>query len=88
MDANANSLLIVDDDRDACKQLSFILRRKGYEADFAHSAQEALVMARDKVYSLMLLDLILPDREGIDAIKAVLAIAPDIPVVVLTILDY
>ncbi|HEX5078423.1 MAG TPA: GGDEF domain-containing response regulator [Geminicoccaceae bacterium] len=35
-------------------------------------------------YDAVLLELILPDREGVDAVKAVLAIAPDMPVVVLT----
>jgi diguanylate cyclase (GGDEF)-like protein len=38
-------------------------------------------------YDAVLLDLALPDREGLDAVKAVLAVAPDIPLVVLGGLD-
>jgi diguanylate cyclase (GGDEF)-like protein len=38
-------------------------------------------------YDAVLLDLALPDREGLDAVKAVLAVAPDIPLVVLSRLD-
>jgi diguanylate cyclase (GGDEF)-like protein len=38
-------------------------------------------------YDAVLLDLVLPDREGLDAVKAVLAVAPDIPLVVLSRLD-
>jgi two-component system, cell cycle response regulator len=52
-------------------------------ATFAEAAQR-LSSAR---YDAVLLDLILPDLQGLEAVKAVLAIAPDIPLVVLSGLD-
>jgi diguanylate cyclase (GGDEF)-like protein len=52
-------------------------------ASFAE-AKQRLSSAR---YDAVLLDLILPDVEGLEAVKAVLAIAPDVPLVVLSGLD-
>jgi two-component system, cell cycle response regulator len=52
-------------------------------ATFAEAKQQ-LSSAR---YDAVLLDLILPDVEGLEAVKAVLAIAPDVPLVVLSGLD-
>jgi two-component system, cell cycle response regulator len=52
-------------------------------ATFAE-AKQRLSSAR---YDAVLLDLILPDVEGLEAVKAVLAIAPDVPLVVLSGLD-
>jgi diguanylate cyclase (GGDEF)-like protein len=52
-------------------------------ATFAAAAERL----RSVRYDAVLLDLALPDREGLDAVKAVLAVAPDIPLVVLGGLD-
>ena len=49
-------------------------------ATFADAAKRL----RSVRYDAVLLDLVLPDRQGLEAVQAVLAIAPDIPLVVLT----
>ena len=64
------NILIVDDDDILCEALSDLVElRGGYSADRAGTAQEALRKARGKFFNVALLDLTLPDMEGMDLLR-------------------
>jgi DNA-binding response OmpR family regulator len=63
-------VLIVDDD-DAIRALLFtILRRRGFPVDQARNGEEALLCLRRCAYATMLLDLMMPVRNGWDVLDA------------------
>jgi two-component system, NtrC family, nitrogen regulation response regulator NtrX len=63
-----NHILVVDDEAEIRESLEEILREEGYAVASAGTAAEALAMARDPVYDLLLLDVWLPDRDGIEVL--------------------
>jgi len=62
-------ILVVDDDLDFLDLVSTLLRDEGYEVEAARSGREALEKSREKIYSLALIDIKLPDFEGIQLLK-------------------
>ena len=78
------SILIVDDSESICKSLSLILKRKGYETETANSGREALKKAQKKSFNIALLDIRLPDIEGIELLKQFKETYPDMAIVMVT----
>lgn len=79
-------LLICEDDADAADLLREMLERDGYRADITPTAREALNAARSGEYRAVLVDLHLPDADGISLIRALRAGAETrhLPVVVIS----
>ena len=61
-------ILIVDDEQDLCDILLYNLRKEGYEAEAAYSAEEALAM-QPQDYHLLLLDVMMPGKSGFELAK-------------------
>lgn len=68
MDKNAR-ILIVDDDESIRKTMTAILEDEGYMVDSASSGKEAIQKTNNTQYNLALLDIRLPDMEGIELLK-------------------
>lgn len=66
-------ILICEDDPDAARVLAEMVAQEGYDADIAATAREALTMARAGRYALGLVDLHLPDADGVSLIRALKA---------------
>ncbi len=77
-------ILVIDDDkamRDACYQ---ILSRQGYQVELAASARQGLTLLERSSYDAILLDLVMPDVDGLEALKKIKALDPDIEVIIIT----
>ncbi len=61
-------ILIVDDEADIRESLEAILREENYAVTTAGTAQEALTLARDTDFAAVLLDIWLPDGDGLDVL--------------------
>ncbi len=59
-------ILVVDDTRIIGTALKVVFTEEGYETDIAASGEEALEMARDKNYDLVLIDLVMPGLDGVE----------------------
>src|SRR5271169_2193535 len=66
-----NHILVVDDEADIRSSLEEILREEGYGVATAATAAEALVLVEDAPYDVVLLDIWLPDRDGLDMLADV-----------------
>ena len=66
-----NHILIVDDEPEIRHSLSAILEEEGYLVTSAATAGEALALLRDAPYDVVLLDIWLPDRDGLDALAEI-----------------
>jgi len=77
-------ILVVDDDPNLRKTLADILRVKGYETAVAANGAEAIAAAEREIFSLALIDLMLPDMPGLDVMARIKAISPLTEAVILT----
>ncbi len=66
-----NHVLIVDDEAEIRESLESILREEGYLVTSSATAGEALELLRDAAYDVVLLDIWLPDRDGLEALGAI-----------------
>jgi len=72
-----NHILIVDDEAEIRGSLEEILREEGYGVASAGTAAEAIVLLQDAPYDVVLLDIWLPDRDGLDVLNDVHALAAE-----------
>jgi len=79
-------ILIIEDERDLCAVLEYNLRQEGYETAVAHDGVEGLRKAQTQLPDLILLDLMLPGKGGLDVCRELKAAAAtrDIPIIILT----
>ena len=78
------SILIADDDEGTCRSLAQIFRRKGYDTETVGTGREAIEQVRGRSYNLALVDIKLPDMQGIDVLASLKEVCPDIVVVMVT----
>ncbi len=64
-------VLVVDDEADIRATLQAILADEGYAVATAATATEALALVRDAMYDAVLLDIWLPDRDGLEALEEI-----------------
>ena len=77
-------VLIVDDERLIRWSLEQTLEKAGYEVQTSENGATALVAAREEAPDLVLLDLKLPDLDGIELLRQLKAMHPDTQVVIMT----
>ena len=79
-----NHVLIVDDEPEIRASLESILKEEGYVVTSAATAGEALTLIRDAAYDVVLLDIWLPDRDGLDALAEIRTLdAASVPEVII-----
>ncbi|MCW4028646.1 MAG: response regulator [Candidatus Bathyarchaeota archaeon] len=62
-------ILVADDDETIRTTMKAILQDEGYEVDLAGTGKEAIQRSNEKTYNIALLDIRLPDMEGIELLK-------------------
>ncbi|WP_310526088.1 MtrAB system response regulator MtrA [Nocardioides sp.] len=77
------SILVVDDDSSLAEMLSIVLRQEGFESRIVTRGDEALEAFRSFRPDLVLLDLMIPGKDGIDVCKEIRA-ESGVPIVMLT----
>ena len=77
-------VLIIEDDADLARGLVFNLRHEGYETRSAATVEEGRAAALRGDVDLILLDLALPDGDGLDILREVRARGSAVPVICLT----
>lgn len=79
----AKKVLVVDDEKLIVKGIRFSLEQDGMEVDCAYDGEEALQMAKNKEYDMILLDLMLPKVDGLSVCQQIREFS-NVPVVMLT----
>jgi CheY-like chemotaxis protein len=85
--ADLPTVLVIEDDGADQTHLAQILRASGYQVELAGTAERALQLANARRYDAITLDLLLPDRSGLEVLNALRNSGPnrDVPVVVITV---
>lgn len=77
-------ILIVDDEEDMCKVLAEVFRGNGYMTDTTLTVSEAVEKMKEVRYNLMITDIKLPDKSGIELLELVEKFSPGTAVIILT----
>jgi len=77
-------VLVVDDDRRMVKTICDILKIKGHEALAAYTGEEAVAIIQSDDPDCVLMDIKMPGINGVDALKRIKELAPDLPVVLMS----
>ncbi|MDI4649556.1 response regulator transcription factor [Cohnella hashimotonis] len=77
-------ILIVEDEVHLAEALSQILRKNRYSVDIAHDGQSGLDNALSGIYDLLLLDIMLPEMDGIEVLRTLREQGVQTPVIMLT----
>jgi len=80
-----NRILIADDDEELAQLLRDFLTREGFDVVIAHNADDALAAARAQAFDALVLDVMMPGRSGLDALRE-LRRESALPVLMLTAL--
>src|SRR3978361_2325143 len=83
-DGSALRVLVVDDEPSICELLSMALRYEGWDVRTAADGAEAVRAAREFRPDAVILDVMLPDMEGLEVLRRLRADSPLLPVIFLT----
>jgi DNA-binding NtrC family response regulator len=87
MKTGNHRVLIIDDERPVLMTLEALLKRHGYHVDTAPTASQGFKLIRSKPPTLILLDLQLPDADGLETLDQIKTEVPQIQVIILTAHD-
>ncbi|MGN6249945.1 MAG: response regulator transcription factor [Ginsengibacter sp.] len=77
-------ILIIEDERTLSKEIKAFLEKACYLCDVAYTAAEARKQMIDNEYDFVLLDLGLPDKDGLDLLDEIKKMCPDASYIILT----
>ena len=77
-------ILVIEDERTLAGFIEQALHAEGYAVTVAHDGENGELLAVTGDYALVLLDLMLPGKGGLDVLDAIRARMPELPVIVLT----
>jgi two-component system OmpR family response regulator len=80
-------VLVVDDEINIAELLRMALRYEGWDVETAHSGRAAVTAAKEYVPDAIVLDMMLPDFDGMEVLRKVRAQSPQVPVLFLTARD-
>ncbi|MCZ1005539.1 response regulator transcription factor [Streptomyces lydicus] len=80
-------VLVVEDERHIAAAVERGLRAEGFAVDLAEDGEKALILARHNAYAVIVLDLMLPGRNGYDVCRTLRAEDVSTPVLILTAKD-
>ncbi len=79
-----SKILIVEDEQHQRELYAMELQEEGYEVDQASNGKEAVDMVKDNKYDLVILDIRMPEMDGIEALGKILSRDKKIPIIIYT----
>src|SRR5262245_1750941 len=77
-------ILVVDDDRTMVRTLCDVLKLHGWETDGVFSGEDAIEAVRDGGFAAVLMDIKMPGMDGVQALKVMRQLRPDLRVLLMT----
>jgi two-component system NtrC family response regulator len=77
-------ILIAEDEKPQRELLEGFLRKEGFEVDGVGSGREALQRLRESVYDIALIDYKMPELDGLQTLREIRRLSPELPVVMMT----
>src|SRR2546422_2762818 len=80
-------ILVVEDERRLAQIVRRVLEEEGHTVDLAHDGEEGLAMASEGSHDVIILDILLPEIDGMEVCRTLRRSRVDTPVLLLTALD-
>lgn len=87
MSSRKGAILIVDDEKEILASLEELLKTEGYQTRTASTAEEGLKKFAQEPFDLVLLDISLPDSNGIEILRSIKKDSPETSVIMITAYD-
>ncbi|HPU30852.1 MAG TPA: response regulator transcription factor [Syntrophorhabdaceae bacterium] len=78
------NILLIEDEEKVANFISLGLKEEGYEVDIAYDGKKGLDLLRENTYNLILLDLMIPEIDGLELLKTIRSWGLDTPVLIIT----
>ncbi|MDO9288648.1 MAG: sigma-54 dependent transcriptional regulator [Thermodesulfovibrionales bacterium] len=78
------NILIVDDERDICKALEFLLKREDYAVSAVHSGEDAIKKIKEESFDVVITDLKMGRVDGMTVLEKAKEMSPDTAVIIMT----
>ena len=82
-----SNILIIDDDVASCRTLQLHFKSQGHRSRLAHTADDGLDQARSMPPDVIIMDIEMPGRSGLEALPDFKQSLPDVPVLMITAFD-
>ena len=80
-------LLTIDDELDICEFIKDFFTLRGYSVSVALSGKEAIEAVKREKPKIVFLDIVMPDLSGLEILRQIKALAPDIKVIMVSVAD-
>lgn len=77
-------VLLVDDEKELTEALSDRMKTRGFKVDIANSGPVAISKVKEKSYDVIILDMAMPEMDGMEVLKILLKLNPDLQIIFLT----
>ena len=77
-------ILIIDDDKDICEYMQLLLTQSGYEVTAKTDPREGLEALREEEYHVVILDIMMPELNGMEVLEKIRDFDSDIAIVIFT----
>lgn len=78
------TILVVDDNQDLLETFAMILKRRGYRVQTAASGISAIDKFKEQDFDVTLMDIVMPEMNGVDTFKKIKEINPEAPIILMT----
>jgi DNA-binding NtrC family response regulator len=78
------TILVVDDNEDLLETFALILKRRGFAVETAGNGAAAIAKFRERDFDVTLMDIVMPEVDGVAALRKIREIEPDAPVILMT----
>ncbi|HEV8715667.1 MAG TPA: response regulator [Candidatus Binatia bacterium] len=77
-------VLVIDDEEDARRVVEVMLKNAGHDAVLAVDGNDALRQFRRQHFELVICDVFMPDKEGIETLKELRQLDPTVPIIMMS----
>ncbi len=77
-------ILIIDDDKDICEYMQLLLSQSGYEVTAQTDARAALELLREEEFHVVILDIMMPELNGMELLERIRDFDSDIAIIIFT----
>jgi DNA-binding NtrC family response regulator len=78
------TILVVDDNQDLLETFAMILKRRGFSVQTAGNGLSAVDKFKEQSFDVTLMDIVMPEMNGVDAFKKIKEIQPEAPIILMT----
>lgn len=80
----SKSILLIEDDEQMAEMLKIMLEKEGYHVMVASNGEEGIKLYRNNPMDLVITDIVMPEKEGIETIKELKVDYPDVKIIVMS----